>query len=253
MQRQFIAGLTACFGYGDFLAATIPHAIPIFDDLLVVTTETDEETREVCRRYGVRTLLTNEHERYGGFSKGHVLDRGFHHLPADCWRIHFDSDIVFPLNTRRALEAAHLVERKIYGADRVMVKSWSDWQKLKHSGWLAHDYHCRVNPPAGFSIGTRWANEFGYCPIGYLQITHSSAEEWNGARIRPYPSNHNSAARTDAQRAMQFDRRDRELIPELLVVHLESEPAKLGANWNGRTTKRFGPGPQHNHEPKAAS
>lgn len=46
--------------------------------------------------------------------------------------------------------------------------------------------------------------------------------------------------------ALQWDRRKRALIPELLVAHLESEAAPTGANWEGRTTARFGPQPQAN-------
>ena len=49
------------------------------------------------------------------------------------------------------------------------------------------------------------------------------------------------ATHDDVAHAIQWARRDRVLIPELIVAHLESEPAKLGANWDGRKTKPFGP------------
>ena len=42
-----------------------------------------------------------------------------------------------------------------------------------------------------------------------------------------------TAARTDVQFALLWDRRDRVLIPELVVFHLEPEAAPMGANWNG--------------------
>ena len=78
-------------------------------------------------------------------------------------------------------------------------------------------------------------------PIGFFQLWHSSEDQFRGARVKPYPVQHNDACRTDVQHALQWDRRKRELLAEMLVVHLESEPAKLGANWAGRTTRRFGP------------
>jgi hypothetical protein len=81
----------------------------------------------------------------------------------------------------------------------------------------------------------------GWVPIGYLQLWHSSSDEWQGIRIKPYPANHGNACRTDVQHGLQWDRCKRVLIPEILAVHLESEPARMGVNWNGRRTKRFGP------------
>ena len=63
----------------------------------------------------------------------------------------------------------------------------------------------------------------------------------HGIRLRRYPDNHQDAARADVKFALQWDRRHRQLIPEVFVAHLESEPAPVGANWKGRKTKRFGP------------
>jgi hypothetical protein len=52
---------------------------------------------------------------------------------------------------------------------------------------------------------------------------------------------HSDAARTDVQFGLQWDRHRRALVPELVVLHLESEDAVTGANWSGRTTRPFGP------------
>jgi hypothetical protein len=46
------------------------------------------------------------------------------------------------------------------------------------------------------------------------------------------------------QFSLQWDRAKRALVPELVVLHLESEDAAVGANWCGRVTKPFGPLPQ---------
>ncbi len=52
---------------------------------------------------------------------------------------------------------------------------------------------------------------------------------------------HSDAARTDVQFGLLWDLGRRQLVPELVVLHLESEPAAVGANWSGRTTRPFGP------------
>jgi glycosyltransferase involved in cell wall biosynthesis len=239
-----IEGIISSVGYGDFLAETIKYNVSVFDRIIVVTSDSDEETREVCRKYSIECLLSNEHNLEGDkFNKGRLVERALQHLSAEGWRVHMDADIVLPSKTRHLLEVAQLNPDFIYGADRIMVKSYEDWQKLKDSGWLGHDYHNRITLPKGYQIGTRWADIHtgGYCPIGYLQIWNSRSDLWRGSRIKTYPTKHNDACRSDVQFALKWDRSCRALIPELFVVHLESQEAKLGANWAGRTTKRWTP------------
>lgn len=246
--RDRIEAVTVCVGYGDFLEHTLPANIDRFDRILVCTNESDEHTREVCRKHDVDCLLSNDHTRDGGgfgggtFNKGRMVERGLQHLSEGNWRVHIDADVIMPTQFRRLVEGAHLNTRKIYGCDRVMVKSWEDWQRLKDSGYLLHK-HCNVHmPPDGFQLGTRWArHDTGHVPIGFFQMWHSAADEWRGTRIRKYPINHGAAHRTDVKFAQLWDSQDREILGEIICVHLESEPCKLGANWNGRKTKWFGP------------
>lgn len=242
-----IQAVTVCVGYADFLKEAIPFNLHHFKRWVIVTTPKDHETRELCRRHGIFCLLTEEVYRDGSeFSKGRAIIRGIDHLAADGWVLHLDADIVLPQNFGRALESAHLDKECIYGCDRVMVKSYSAWHRLKHGGYLQHDFHCRVNFPAGFEVGARWANhEYGYCPIGFFQLWHSTCDLYKGMHTRPYPMHHGDAARSDIQHSLQWDRQKRVLLPEIIAIHLESEPAKLGANWKGRTTKPFTPEPMN--------
>lgn len=238
-----LEAVTVCVGYADFLAETLPFNRPLLDRWVIVTTPDDGETRELCRRHGIAPVLTSEVYRDGAeFNKGRAIARGLDQLSADAWILHLDGDVVLPSHLRRALDSADLDPNGIYGCDRAMVRGWDAWQRLKYSGYLQHDYHCRVNFPPGFPVGDRWCNaQHGYCPIGFFQLWHSQSDLYRGAHTRPYPCHHNDAARGDVQHAIQWDRRDRHLLPEVVAIHLESEPAPLGANWRGRTTKRFGP------------
>lgn len=242
-----IEAVTVCVGYGDFLAETAKHNANLLDRWIIVTSPDDEETREVCRVHDLETVLSNDHERAAGgfqggsFNKGRLIDRGLDHCSANAWRLHLDADTVLPGAFRRLLPGAHLDENKLYGCDRIMVRSYEQWQSLLRSGWLSHT-HCSVNLPAGLEVGTRWAlATSGYVPIGFFQLWHSAADEWRGRRHRRYPIHHGDAARADVQHAMQWDRRQRELLPEIVVAHLDSGTSQLGSNWNGRTTPRFGP------------
>ena len=239
-----LEAVTVCIGYADFLAQAVPYNRPLFARWIVATSPDDHATREVCRRYNLQTILTNDHTHGGEFAKGRVVERALQHLSADGWRMHLDADIVLPRNTRHMLDIAGLQEDCIYGADRVMVKSWEQWQAVRASGYLddQHDYHCRIRFPAGIELGTRWAHPVqGWCPIGWMQLWHSSQDEWNGVRVKPYPLHHGNACRTDVQHSLQWDRAKRVLLPEIIAVHLESEACAKGTNWNGRKTKPFGP------------
>lgn len=240
-----IEAVTVCVGYDDFLNIVAPHNIPHLDRWIIVTSPEDEKTREVCRHYNLECLVTEDGKgENNSFAKGRMIERGLQHLSAQGWRLHLDSDIVLPGRFTHLLDIASLQEDVIYGTDRVLVKSYEEWQKLLATKYLYnhHDYHCRINFPAGFAVGTRWASiHAGYCPIGFFQLWHSSMDEWRGIRTKPYPKHHNTACRTDVQHSLQWDRKKRQLIPEIIVVHLESEPCPMGANWNGRKTKRFGP------------
>lgn len=238
--HEKIECVTVCVGYADFLDECIRANMGLFDKWIIVTSPTDIETREICRKYGVQCLLSEDHHREGEFNKGRLIERGLQHLSSNGWRIHMDSDIILPSNFRNIIKASHLQPECIYGADRVMVQNRKAYNDLRFSGWLPNDFHCRVNWPKGVHPGHRWAHkDEGYCPIGYFQMWHSSEDQYCGARVKPYPINHNDACRTDVQFALQWDRKHRCIIPELIVIHLESEPAKLGANWNGRKTKKF--------------
>ncbi len=244
-----LEAVTVCVGYADFLAAVVPWNVHHFDHWVVVTSPKDGETKGLCRKWGLHCLVTDDGARGGDdFAKGRMIERGLHHLSKDAWRLHLDADIALPTMLHHVLESAHLDEGKIYGVDRVMVKSWCEWQKLLGTGWLQSQRAGHiVAPPPGFPVGARWVNPTtGWVPIGYWQLWHSSQDEVGGLRVKGYPSNHGTACRTDVQHALQWDRRHRELLPELFVAHLESEPCKTGANWNGRTTRRFGPPPVQN-------
>ena len=243
-----IEAVTFCVNYARELNTVAPNNLPFFEKWVIATEARDEETRYVCRQHGLQCLISEDHHWNGdGLNKGRMVDRALQHMSAGLWRLHIDADICLPAKFRRVIDQAHLYECNIYGADRVMVRSQEQWQKLLASGWL----HGRtqgpnsVEVPNGFGIGPRWSShESGYVPIGFFQLWHGSQDEWHGVRTKPYPHSHGSACRSDVQHALQWDRRNRVMIPELYVVHLESEATQNGANWDGRTTKPFGPSPR---------
>ena len=218
--------------YPDFLVETLPHNRILFDRTIVVTSPEDHKTREVCKFLGVECVVTDAYRtHWGQFVKGAGINAGIRAADRRGWLVQLDSDILLPHGFRHAVDAGDLARDYIYGVDRVMVKSFTEWQKFYRNPEAQKQGDAFVHPRA-FPIGCRLCIP-DYVPIGYFQMWHSSQKRW-------YPTEHKDAARGDVQFALQWPRGKRGLIPEVYAYHLESENAPQGANWAGRTTVPFG-------------
>jgi Glycosyltransferase like family 2 len=238
-----IEGVTVSVGHGDFLAETLPINLALVDEMVVLTSPDDAETREVCRRHSVHCVVSEDHKRGGEFNKARLIQRGFDQISRSDWVLHIDADCVLPRRFRDLLSWSDLDTRGIYGFDRCNVTGWDAWQAIKQKGgWDNHGYEnlLRFQPDA--TVGARWVSKLhGYVPIGFSQLYFGPESIFRGTHAKRYPYHHGDAARSDVQFALCWDRKHRHLLPEVIVLHLESEKAKLGANWKGRTTARFGP------------
>ena len=241
-----IEAITVCIGYDDFLAETIKCNAHLFDKWIIVTEPADHATQDLC----APSIACNacSPPRKPATARSPKVDSSnvpLQHTSQDAWRLHLDADIALPAYFRKRLDDAHIDPDYIYGVDRLMVKSWQEWQNLLSSGYLLAQ---QSNPycltfPSNLPLGARWASHAGWVPIGFFQLWHASQDERNGVRVKPYPTNHGTACRTDVQHGLQWDRRKRALIPEIIAVHLESHASPNGTNWLGRKTKRFAPIP----------
>jgi hypothetical protein len=265
--------ITICVGYADFLREVLPHNLAHFDDYLVVTRFDDHATRSLCRELGVECRSTDLFNKEGdAFAKGRAIDWGLGFLRRDGWVCHLDADIYLPPMTRHWIEASEPDEQCIYGCDRVNCVGYDSWRRFLAGGGvgssgvvgsnpttplphhstsaaphsttsphprpghlLQHRYHCLLTPPP-FPLGSRLVlrEQGGYVPIGFFQL-------WHGRHGRRYPLRQGNAEHTDVLHALQWPRDKRRLLEEVVAIHLESEPAKMGANWSGRKTAPFGP------------
>lgn len=244
-----IEAVVVCYNYSDFLAATLPHNIQMVDRLVVVTHPSDVGTQRLCDKFSVDCIKAEVfHDDNDRFNKGRAINLGLANLRHDGWLLHLDADILLPHRFHNALHLARLNKEYLYGADRLNVTSYEQWEKYKHKSIPQHQWRFMVTPQPEFTLGSRLIHlEYSYCPIGYFQLWHSSVR-------RKYPIVCGSAEHSDILFAVQWNVEQRILIPSFFVYHLESEPVKMGANWNGRKTKVFGPAgtpdPGSNQNPK---
>lgn len=228
-----------CVNYSDFLAHTLPSTKNQFDRLVVVTDFSDTETKKLCEYYNVECVQTNAfYENGDTFNKGKGINAGLEKLSLDGWVVHLDADIYLPPQTRSILENLPLDEGKIYGADRLMCPNYEEWLKFVDKPSPIQDSWIFIHLtkfPVGVRIAEYKTPIGGYEPIGYFQL-------WNPgeSKVFRYPDKHGFADRTDVLHCKKWPRKKRELLPEIVVIHLESEPG-IGLNWKGRTTPQFGP------------
>jgi glycosyltransferase involved in cell wall biosynthesis len=239
-----VEAVSVCVNYADFLECTIDSVLAVVDDWVIVTTDGDKDTQRLCKQRGVRCVATDAFTRNGdNFNKARGINYGLSHLSCSDFILHIDSDIWLPPQTRHHLLHAELDPSCIYGVDRLNVVGFEQWEQFlaQHKVEPQYEWSCLVKPlkvpplPLGARIIHR--DYGGYCPLGFMQLFH-------GSQGKRYPIVHRGdAERTDILFGLQWPRPKRVLIPEVLAIHLESEPGPMGANWRGRATKRFGPTP----------
>jgi hypothetical protein len=238
-----IEAVIPCLNYSDFLAQTLPHNIQHFDWIVVVTSFDDQATVDLCKKLSVECRQTDEWFKHGKCNSGAAVNFGMGFCKQDAWICRMDADIYLPPLARQWIEWSRPDENCIYGVDRVNCPGWHEWSKYisqQQPPDLQHSWHYLVCPPRqespAWPLLARLAIRAygGFIPIGFFQMWHT---KWQ----RRYPWNSGTAEHTDVQHAMQWRSKDRRLLPEVIAVHLESEPADFGANWNGRKTKPFGP------------
>jgi hypothetical protein len=247
MSIRRLEGITVCVNYADFLGETLPHNLRHFDHFVVVTRADDRETQQLCKRLGVECRVTDlMHYAGDSFAKARAIDYGLAYLRRDDWLVHLDADIWLPPLTRQWIEWAQPDPDCIYGIDRCNCVGWEAWRKFIDRPMREQHQHlhqCLTVPPP-FPMGSRISirQYGGFVPIGFFQM-------WNGGKHpeRRYPLQQGSAEHTDVLHAIQWPAANRHILPEIIGVHLESETSRMGANWKGRTSRRFGPGDEHSH------
>jgi hypothetical protein len=232
-----IEAVVICVNYADFLAWTLPANRNQFDRMVVVTTPDDTATQKLCETYDVECVQTDVFTADGDvFAKAKGINAGLKRLTRNGWVVHMDADIYLPPKTRRVISNLPLDSGKIYGCDRLMCPSAQDFARYLDAPTPIQEGWVFVHPTA-FPVGVRIAQYMepggGYVPIGYWQM-------WNpkGSGTHFYPETHGTAARTDFQFGASWPRERRELLPEVIAIHLESAPG-MALNWEGRVTPPF--------------
>lgn len=239
---MILEAVVVCVNYADFLAHTLPYNKTHFNKIVVVTDTKDLATKQLCEYHHVECIRTDVFYDNGDvFNKGKAINEGLKKLSMKGWVVQLDADIYLPPLTRFILNNLEyeLDTKTLYSMDRLMCPSYSEWIKFIEKPGKIQEAYIYIYTTA-FPMGVRIAEYMskGYEPIGYFQMWHPF-----DSGIYDYPTQHGKADRTDVLHTKRFPRSKRQLIPELLCIHLDSENStviKMGKNWNGRKTLPFG-------------
>jgi len=157
-----ITAQTVSVDYAPQLAMCLPRWKATCARVLVVTAERDTETRLLCERLEVETLLTDVFWRHGAkFNKGAAIAEGFNHLQPAGWHLFFDADILPPPNWTEQLKRWNLRECCLYGSDRYLETG-----ALIREGELAGCFHLAHASAKGMQVrpivDTFWTHAGNY-------------------------------------------------------------------------------------------
>ena len=247
--KRLLEMVTVCVEFGDRLAQVAPHNRQLVDKWTVATRPVDEDTRAVCRSFSIDVVLCDEFDRcegQGSFAKSYGINRALAMCNGGGWLLHTDADIALPYDLHQCLDDADLRVGRVYGCNRLCVpyRSWPEVvRRGLYSRWHSWLVEFRDRPPGCYVGGIPAGLHVGYSPIGFFQLwAGAESLSWGTAR-KMYPDCHGGAARTDVQFGLQWDRRDRHFLPEVLVYHLEPDDAyqHMGKDWKGRKSPRYCP------------
>jgi hypothetical protein len=213
-----IKSITVCVGFDDLLAVTLPNNKSEFEKTLIVTSPTDERTKQICRHHQIEYFETDAFYRNGAtFNKGLALEEGLDKLGRKGWICIWDSDIVMP-NIQNFLP--ELAVGKLYNPRRRIVKDISNWNLALN--WNQYPIHGE--------------GEFA----GYFQLFSSEDPVLKTTPWYSVDWKHAGGCDSDFQRKWDHSNKIR---LDFDVLHLGED----GVNWHGRASRRLDGSRDPNH------
>jgi hypothetical protein len=203
-----IRAFIVCVNYSDYLSITLPHNKNHFEDVIVVTDNSDKKTFDLCQREKVGCVTTDSfYDDDALFNKWKALNQALVQFSDDRWICLLDADILFPRNI-----SFNPIRNSLYTPKRRIIKHPKDVR-------IYEDCDFKIHPLA--AVNEEWA--------GYCQIFHSSDPQ-----LGPHPwheQNWRHAGGADSFFWMKWPAKGR-LRPPFEVLHFGED----GQNWGGRIT-----------------
>lgn len=237
-----IEAIIVCENYDDYLSLTLPHNIQEVDRLLVVTSQEDEKTKELCDRLGVEYCVSKRiHEKGAVLAKGKAINDGLDYLGSGKdWILIIDADIILPIGFKKSvkehtLNTGYLYYTRRWGASHpeYIQGFMADLRKMSRTE-LFKRWACKEVAKET----TRKGNAIEAFPYGYFQLWNVRAKCLQG-NDKLYWEGSNTAEWDDSNFGMiTYKGKTVQLpVPDFDVIHLPHGMFK--GNWFGRKSHRL--------------
>jgi hypothetical protein len=209
-----------CVNYSDYLSCVLPQNKKHFDNIIIVTTEKDKATINLCKEHGIEPVLTNRlYEGGAKFNKGKAVNDGIKKLKFNDWVLITDADMLMTNNFRERLNSQNLDTESIYGTHRYMCPTNEDWKKFNETkvigdGWVLQKHRLAIG-------------------VGFFQLVNTNSIIMRRLNPKWYSEDYGHAGRSDRVFLRNWPDKLRHNL-RYDVIHLGSD--ELGKNWNGRVT-----------------
>ena len=220
-----IVAVMVCVNFSDYLEQSLAVNTKLVDELVVVTSSKDLDTRNICEQYSNVICLVTEcfYEDGCTFDKGKALNKALASIAQHIgtWVLITDADIVLPLNFKEYFKPRQLNTAVLYGAPRHFAYKRETYDRFVSSGSRNYSLLDAYYSP-------------GNMPIGYFQFFNSLNLKRRGLTSpSAYPEGHNDASYSDLVFCKKFSTRT--TLKQLHVIHL----GEAGINHRGRVSPAF--------------
>jgi hypothetical protein len=223
-----LSAVIVCVGYARQLAITLPHNLPLVDQMVIVTTSDDLATQEVVKSWEcskLKLIISDRcYDNDASFNKGSLLNDAMAAIDRPDWIVSTDADCFLNERLPSMMQDAVLNPGVLYFTDR------ADLREQDIPRWKAGTFF-RKAPPSGITPAAS----------GYFQLFNRRAlairDKWPNVNSEAFCS----AGGVDTYFLHQWISEDENgkfdfgkviYLPEIPIQHIEHSKT-YGQNWNG--------------------
>lgn len=226
-----ITALLVSVNYSDYLEVALPYNVLQFDQIIILTIESDKQCQEVCSKHSnVKCLAFPDKliKKNGlNFNRGALFNEGFKYLNEteySDWLVMTDADIIFPENFKELMHSKEKDPNILYGMGRRECNSSTD---IENQISLIDN----TNTKEAF---------FGFCQIFMYKTNEFKYEEHNVVRgdvifLSQFSEELQKLPIPERWRQKTFKKISNFITLPTNVIHL----GPSGVNWTGRKSQMF--------------
>ena len=227
-----ITALLVSVNYSDYLEVALPYNVLQFDQIIVLTIESDKACQDLCSKHSnVKCLVFPDKliKKNGlNFNRGALFNEGFKYLNEtgySDWLIMTDSDIIFPENFKELMLSKKKDPNILYGMGRKTCNSSTDIKNQIR----------RIKK----TKNTREAF-FGFCQIFMYKTNEFKYEEHNVVRGDVIFLSQFSEELRKLPIPERWRQKTLKNIPNFITLPINGiHLGESGVNWTGRKSQTF--------------